>query len=363
MAAAKKAKKQSAPRPAGPAPRNAELEAAIVEEPDSPDAYLVYGDWLLEQGDPLGELVSVQAALIKKPRDKELLRRQRDLLYQEEINLGTFADLEHTWSFGFLESITLDQPSRALYTELFDLVPARFLRELDADADARDGLTEIIGAMVEIGLPQALRKLSLASGGTDMGDVSVLYPRLARIKELVLRGAIVTLGTIDLPEVETFTFESPPTTAHFRSLAEARWPKLRALSLGFADARDRATPKDLGPLLASLPDLQHLGLADHHRGDELVPLLVEKHRPLLAKLTSLDLSRTGLTDEGAKVLLDSAAAFEHMDSIDLRENELSSAPAKRLEKALDMVDLEDQGMRDEGDYGDVDVDGYDDVDE
>ncbi len=44
-----------------------ELEAAILEAPESLDAYLVYGDRLLEHGEPLGELVTVQANLASPP--------------------------------------------------------------------------------------------------------------------------------------------------------------------------------------------------------------------------------------------------------------------------------------------------------
>ena len=38
----------------------AELESAIVRDPDDLDAYAVYGDWLAEQGDPRGELIALQ---------------------------------------------------------------------------------------------------------------------------------------------------------------------------------------------------------------------------------------------------------------------------------------------------------------
>lgn len=50
-------------------PMRADLEAAILAEPDARDAYAVYGDWLLEHGDPDGELVAVQLALEEAPGD------------------------------------------------------------------------------------------------------------------------------------------------------------------------------------------------------------------------------------------------------------------------------------------------------
>ncbi len=52
-------------------PRRAELEAAILDDPDARDAYAVYADWLLEQGEPDGELVAIQLALEASPGDAE----------------------------------------------------------------------------------------------------------------------------------------------------------------------------------------------------------------------------------------------------------------------------------------------------
>src|SRR5262245_57560532 len=60
--------------------RNAELEAVILEDPLDPAAWLVYGDWLEEVGDPRGELVAVQARLARDPGNPELMDAQQALL-------------------------------------------------------------------------------------------------------------------------------------------------------------------------------------------------------------------------------------------------------------------------------------------
>ncbi len=46
---------------------NPVLEGAILENVDDPAGYLVYGDWLQARGDPRGELIAVQGALLTKP--------------------------------------------------------------------------------------------------------------------------------------------------------------------------------------------------------------------------------------------------------------------------------------------------------
>ena len=53
--------------------RNAQLETAIIARPGDPARYAVYGDWLQAQGDPRGELVSVQAALASTKDTKRFL--------------------------------------------------------------------------------------------------------------------------------------------------------------------------------------------------------------------------------------------------------------------------------------------------
>jgi len=54
-----------------------ELETAILADPEARAAYAVYADWLLERGDPDGELVAVQLALEDAPGDAALLARER----------------------------------------------------------------------------------------------------------------------------------------------------------------------------------------------------------------------------------------------------------------------------------------------
>jgi len=51
---------------------NPDLEARIHANPDDRDDYLVYGDWLSEQGDPRGELITVQVKLEDAPDDAAL---------------------------------------------------------------------------------------------------------------------------------------------------------------------------------------------------------------------------------------------------------------------------------------------------
>ncbi|MGZ3478462.1 MAG: TIGR02996 domain-containing protein, partial [Polyangiales bacterium] len=64
--------------PKAPEHPEAAMIAEIVASP-SDDPRLVFADWLMEKGDPLGEWISVQCGLAKNPTDRKLLARQNAL--------------------------------------------------------------------------------------------------------------------------------------------------------------------------------------------------------------------------------------------------------------------------------------------
>ena len=50
----------AAPHDAGNGKRNLKLERAIFDDPADDTAWQVYGDWLQQQQDPRGELISLE---------------------------------------------------------------------------------------------------------------------------------------------------------------------------------------------------------------------------------------------------------------------------------------------------------------
>lgn len=68
-----------------------ELEAAILADPEARAAYAVYADWLLERGDPDGELVAIQLALEDAPGDAARKARERELVAARERHLQRLA--------------------------------------------------------------------------------------------------------------------------------------------------------------------------------------------------------------------------------------------------------------------------------
>lgn len=153
---------------------NATLRAAILAAPDDADRFLVYADFLLQRGDPVGELIMVMHEREARPDDDALRRRERELLVRtERALLGGLSKhsqyLELSWTRGFLRRAQLTNraltPSRSRLARLVALLaeaPAALL--LDELALVAPDLTiaqEAVTALETVSLPR-LRRLSFA---------------------------------------------------------------------------------------------------------------------------------------------------------------------------------------------------------
>jgi uncharacterized protein (TIGR02996 family) len=116
--------------PPKPAKRNRDMEAAIATSPDDAEAWLVYADWLQGEGDPRGELITVQHALETK-KDKKLRDREKKI-FEEHGALLLGALRKHTttmdhrrsdvfsWRRGFLDSVRISYNAYAVDDQPFD---------------------------------------------------------------------------------------------------------------------------------------------------------------------------------------------------------------------------------------------------
>jgi uncharacterized protein (TIGR02996 family) len=331
-------------------PINAELEARILSNPDDRDAYAVYGDWLSEHGDPRGELVAVQLKLAEAPTP-ELRERETKLLAEHAATwLGELAslpakDFAVTWRFGFLDTARVGPPIDDYKTSTIDfpgtiatlvaLPGATFLRELvitgkDYD-DYPTSWEDSVAAIAEHGVPSGLVRLEFNRGGfwdissTELGDLSPAYPKLARLRELVIELGAMELGAIDLPELRKLELVTGGLRReNVASIRTAALPKLESLLLCIGepggDYGCTVQLDDLGWILAGegIPGVRHLGLANSGFADELAAALPGAR--VLAQLETLDLSRGTMSDEGGRQLLEHAGAFAHLKQLDLSRN-------------------------------------------
>jgi uncharacterized protein (TIGR02996 family) len=349
--------------------RNADLEREILAANHDPAAYLVYADWLQTQGDPRGELIihQLRDRDVKHDAEREHVnvvvdRLTQDLLgrqmqtYLDEHRaefLGRFATtkpdaFELEWRGGFIKKAVIgwemfggeseDDPSSAQLQQFLELESAALIEELLLGPTAHEEelrLDELAGA-IEATKPIALRTLLL--GDTGDWDISSTHSRMPNsdsirgIHNLTLRGGSIELGAIDLPELRNFTIESGGLSVDcLKHLANAKWPKLERLEIWFGDPNYGASggAADIAPLFThDVPNLRALGLRNCPFADELVARLLGT--PLLAQLTSLDLSMGNLSDRGLDALIAARSQLRHLTSIVLDDNALSPKAMTRV---------------------------------
>ncbi|MEO8704806.1 MAG: WGR domain-containing protein [Kofleriaceae bacterium] len=362
------------PRSTAPAAKtNPALEQAILKHPDDHDGYMVYSDWLQEQGDPRGELAGIQVRLAKR-KDTKLANTEKKLLWDQRAYfygpLAVYVTKERdrsapataTWRDGWIDSLRLSAVSQYSDTaelprvsdcaELVRLLPAvasaRLARELVIGCprvDSEFHFGESIKALAKSApaLPN-LRRLVLGDftyedselSWSHLGKADALWPSLAKLEYLKIHAGSMDLGKIHLPELRELRIETGGLDKKsLAAIANASWPKLETLNLWFGQDNYGCDcqPKDVLPLLdgKKLPKLKHLGIANTTWGNELAALLPKAR--ILKQLETLDISMSHLTYEGVKILADNKAAFTNLKSLDLSRC-LLDKPAQKLARTL-----------------------------
>ena len=345
---------------------HAELLAACRAAPRDPAAAAVYRDWLIGQGDVRGELAAHVEAGAYDEASTLFARHRAALIGNSPV------EILH-WRHGFpqealicrrddddLAALARDFAARP-YAELVDSL------KLGLAADRHNDWGPAIAAIGASPLGAYLRDLRFDADGTMLssvpfGDFSSAWRQLPRLETLVIdSGAGGTLGEIDLPELRHFArISGGLARSELASIATARWPKLEHLEIwtGSADYGANTTVLDVLPILAGdrLPTVRHLGIVNSELVDELIEPLARS--ALLTRLRTLDLSMGIMAHTGARRLVEHAAAFRHLDLIDLGENHLAPSDLARIRAVLPRVIAERQRERYEEDEDDEDYGRY-----
>jgi uncharacterized protein (TIGR02996 family) len=341
--------------------RNPELEAQILSNPDDAEPYLVYADWLQAQGDPRGELITVQHQLADKPKDKALKKAEADLLkaygdsflparvaemlgQKKDNSRGGDGRCEVVWRNGFIHSARIGRESEdddphtveELLADLLGHASAKFLQGLTIGAlgvyDEYD-FGGVVKTLVKA-KPRTVRSLFLAEfnyeytelSWSHLGDVSKLCETMPDLENLTLRAGSMKLGAINLPKLRALKVVTGGLDKkNLQAICAAKWPALASLHvyLGTDNYGGNCKLKDAAPLLegANLPKLRHLGLMNSEFTDEICRALPGSK--ILPRLESLDLSLGTMSDGGATALSENKQAFKHLKSINFSENFLT----------------------------------------
>lgn len=347
--------------------QNPELEARLTADPSDEEAYLVYADFLQSNGDPRGELITLQHA-------GKVDEARAHLDAHAEALLGPLAAFTETqegleaeafvWRNGFIESArfgydgyavedasrSADQGVAALLTH----PSGALLRELTITINMLDDggyFGPVMAVLAEHGAP-ALRSLRVGEfvhagpGGADdgyeyemswtsLGDASAVWKKLPRLERLVLQTGLGNssaeqtedvIGALDLPLLRHLEVISGGVSqANLRALAGASLPLLERMDLwlGSGDYGFSGSVEDLEPIFegGGLRSLTHLGLMNAELTDEIVLRLVRSK--ILPRLRTLDLRYGTLSDDGARVIAENKGAFAHLERLSVDENALS----------------------------------------
>ena len=352
-------------------------EKLLLAEPGDP-LFAVWGDQLVDAGDPRGTLVSLCRQLERSPKDAAAQRALEELVAANADAWcpGCLDDedtLELTWRDGFIDTVTFDVepmandtgylaeeagtsgPGAALLRLLNHANAARissFSLRCPIDAEGNHGcwghhetfvskflerdwpwLTSLDfdGATLPVPLDHGRRQPELSflrfgemhDAEITIGDLSTLWARAPRLEHLAIAQPTgITLGAVNAPKLRTLLFGSAWSDA-LQVIAEGKLPALERLVVRVGE------PDDVEALLSSktLGPFTHLGLiatpsgeGEEARGDELLRVLVNSKR--LEQLETLDLGGLDATEAGWARLVEAAPRFKKLRSLRLTTWEL-----------------------------------------
>ena len=355
----------------------AALEQAILADPYDRNAYMVYGDWLQQQGDPRGELIALQLAN-KNASALVMMDRHANALYgllaaHKKTYDGKKAEA-FVWKYGFIHAARLSHDSYAdsdFHGKLVDILDqllshpsGRFLAELTVVFNGdpnEDDLQDIIELLARRA-PPTLRKLHFGDFeylGVDtemswyhVGNLAPLWAAVPRLAHLVVQGGDFALGSIALPKLRSAAFRTGGLAqVSARAIASATWPEIEDLEIWYGDDNygGDATADDVRTLLArtDMPALRRLGLMNAEFTDDLCALIPTAK--LAKQLRELDLSKGCMTDEGAEELAEAAGVLS-LDKLDVSENYLSDQGVRMLRGVAKTVIADDQRDDDDPEY-------------
>ncbi|MFO0600617.1 MAG: WGR domain-containing protein [Myxococcaceae bacterium] len=352
-----------------PPPSNPQVETAIATNPDDAKNWRVFADWLIEQGHPWAEMISL--AVQGKPNTKK----------QKEVEKELLKDLEEssvTWKNGVMAEIDLQpqdcEPGTMEETleRLLRHPAGHYVRKitlgLPPDEDTNWQMESLTDVITECGPLPLLEELDLSPDAEHMdqpswrrvGDISGIWKAAPHLKTILMQGASgsdggkpIVLGKMEAPWLEKFVFESGGLDKHVATtIGSVTLPKLKHLELHFG-RDDYGSNGNVGTLKgildgSTLPALEYLGLKNSEWEKDLITAVANSK--ILPRLKELDLSMGVLAADAAELLRTHAGKFKHLKRLVLDDNYFSDDDVKSLKKALPNADLGEQKEEDDPGY-------------
>jgi uncharacterized protein (TIGR02996 family) len=370
--------------------RNPALEAAIIANPSDRDAYSVYADWLQEQGDPRGELISLQLGY-KDKQARTLIEKHKDyflgpLAEHEEVHdegnnnstshLRTSAQEKEwqktqrqafLWRNGFIYRVRLSHDSYSdeefegktvdILAQVLAHPSARFAVEFafmsngDPNEDNLQDLIDLLGKKA----PPTTRRIILGDNVDQIswhhtGNLGNLWKGVPNLRVLEIETGEFDVGKMVAPALERAIFITGGLSkACCKNIASAKMPSIKHLEIYFGDDNygGDCGIEDVAPLLArtDLTNLQYLGLKNSGFADDIPRALA--NAGVLETVRTLDLSLGTMSDDGARALVEIKDSLAHLECLDLTRNFLTKDGIKLVKGLCPKVITSDQEEGDE----------------
>jgi len=366
--------------------RNPELEKAIVANPTDREAYAVFADWLQEQGDPRGELISLQLAnrdkaarqLIDSNLDYFLgplasEQKTRDGLGNNSVShLRTSAQEKEwqktgeqafLWRNGFIYRVRLshdmyfDAEWKGKTADVLDQVlrhpsgryVVEFSFQTNGDPSEDNSLQDIIDVLGKKA-PPTTRKITFGDNVDQIswhntGNLGKLWKGVPNLKILEIETGHFDVGDMVAPNLERAIFITGGLSkACGKNIATADMPKIKHLEIYYGDDNygGDCSVKEVKPLLdrTDLKDLEYLGLKNSMFANDIAKAI--GGTKILKGLKTLDLSLGAMTDEGAEALAAAKGSLAHLECLDLTRNFLTKKGVAAVKGICKKVITENQ---------------------
>ncbi len=377
--------------------RNDALEQALIADPNDRAAWAVFADWLQEQGDPRGELVSLQlgnkdkaaAALIEKRADYFLgPLKDHQTVHDEGYNnssshLRTKAQEEawektqkqaFLWRYGFIYRCRLSHDSYSdtnfkgktvdILEEVLEHPSGRFIQEFafQSNGDPNDGKLQDLVDLLGKKAPPTTRRIVLGDNVDQIswhhtGSLAKLWKGVPNLRTLEIETGEFDVGTMVAPALERGIFITGGLSKSCGTgLAKATMPNIKHLEIyyGTEEYGGGCSVDEALTLLErkDLPKLEYLGLKNSEFADDLARVVGGKSAQKLVKqLKVLDLSLGIMTDAGAEALIAAKDQLAHLEKLDLTRNFLTKKGIKALKDAFGakVVTVEQEEGDEDGD--------------
>lgn len=338
--------KPVAAKPKPPPPKDFEL--AIIANPDDAAGYLVWGDALQSENDPLGALIAAAAAEKKSLFTAALKKQQKAVLGEAAVKALKDGVLELEWRHGVVHTLKIvvedrgreaDPTSRlaTLMTDVLSRKALRFVRTFSVAVERRfweadDDLQRLgwaLDPLAKAALP-LLRTIFLGSEAEPcaIGGVAHVFAACPRVEHFTLFGDAVSWAALEAPALSKLELHGDLTLDVVKALSTL--PKLQTLTLEVV--RSHVEPRPFAEALKiGFPALREFTLKDYVQLDAFTELLAAS--PLLPRLAALTLDGRNLGAKGVAALTAKAPAFK-TTKVKLLHGKASKSALDALAKAL-----------------------------